>query len=345
MSLDPFVFQLVGAATFAIQTISEHPLAFPLYDASRWQWYHAALWTIVILAALEALARITNLCGATCVRQRIMESGKGLAELSVTDHAFIAFNKLTTVLFTYHMLRYSWHAPFVTWRVHDLNLGSTLGALAALYLSFDLTYSLFHRALHHRSIYAYIHKHHHRQVVPSRGNTDAVNVHPFEFAVGEYNHLVVLHAVGTAGHVLVGAHIHAATVLVFVLLGGILASLNHTRLDARFPIPALDFIYQVKYHDVHHFFPPCNYGQYTMFWDWVMGTFRAHPEDVKHLPNNVWKIAQADAPAAQEGSDKRAQAETVVEKQEATAPVSATKRRGSDAGGSPKRKQVKKQQA
>lgn len=34
--------------------------------------------------------------------------------------------------------------------------------------------------LHHPSLYAYIHKHHHRSVYPFRGNVDARNEHPIE---------------------------------------------------------------------------------------------------------------------------------------------------------------------
>jgi hypothetical protein len=47
-------------------------------------------------------------------------------------------------------------------------------------------------------VYRLVHKHHHRQHAPSRGNTDAVNVHPFEFVVGEYLHLAAVLLVGTA---------------------------------------------------------------------------------------------------------------------------------------------------
>jgi sterol desaturase/sphingolipid hydroxylase (fatty acid hydroxylase superfamily) len=67
-------------------------------------------------------------------------------------------------------------------------------------------------------------------------------------------------------------------VIVFILIGGILASLNHTRYDV-----ILFGIYSVKVHDVHHRIPESNYGQYFMFWDWVMGTYRpyASVENVK----------------------------------------------------------------
>ena len=38
-------------------------------------------------------------------------------------------------------------------------------------------------------------------------------------------------------------------------------------------------IFGVRAHDTHHAIPNSNYGQYIMLWDWVMGTFRAHPQD------------------------------------------------------------------
>lgn len=66
---------------------------------------------------------------------------------------------------------------------------STICAFILLYIVYDFFYTIGHRALHHRSVYKYVHKHHHRQRAPSRGNVDAVNVHPFEFVSGEYNHL------------------------------------------------------------------------------------------------------------------------------------------------------------
>lgn len=75
-------------------------------------------------------------------------------------------------------------------------------------------------------------QHHHRQKAPSRGNLDAINVHPFEFAVGEYLHLLPIYLVPC----------HAYAVVFFVLAGGVLASLNHTRLDISLPLG----IYSVK---------------------------------------------------------------------------------------------------
>ena len=81
--------------------------------------------------------------------------------------------------------------------------------------------------------------------------------------MGEYLHLVTIY--------LFPSHIY--TIVFFILLGGILASLNHTRFDINIP-----YLYSVKVHDVHHRLPESNYGQYTMFWDRLFGTYRDYNE-------------------------------------------------------------------
>lgn len=55
----------------------------------------------------------------------------------------------------------------------------------------------------------------------------------------EYNHLLAIHLVAQI------LPVHALTVLVFIVLGGFLASLNHTRFDIKAP-GVLDFLYQVR---------------------------------------------------------------------------------------------------
>jgi sterol desaturase/sphingolipid hydroxylase (fatty acid hydroxylase superfamily) len=119
-------------------------------------------------------------------------------------------------------------------------------------------------------VYRLVHKHHHRQHAPSRGNTDAINVHPFEFVVGEYIHLLSLLI---CGHLLRDG-VHVGAVMTFIVLGGVAASLNHTRLDVRVPWG----VYEVRAHDVHHRLPKSNYGQYTMAWDRLLGTFRQYSD-------------------------------------------------------------------
>jgi sterol desaturase/sphingolipid hydroxylase (fatty acid hydroxylase superfamily) len=93
-------------------------------------------------------------------------------------------------------------------------------------------------------------------------------VHPFEFITGEYLHLLTIYVV--AKYVM---DIHMLAVIIFISIGGILASLNHTRYDIDL---CWGYLYSVKAHDVHHRLPESNYSQYILFWDWVWGTFRPY---------------------------------------------------------------------
>lgn len=249
--------------------------AFLLYNAKTWRLPHYLGWGLAVLLGLELLAALVFAFGYLRRAPSIPVRGKHLDTLEPLDLGFIAFNKLATTLFSYHLLRFlytSANPGEIVWRVEDLTWRNTLLALPLLYIVYDFFYTLFHRGLHLRRFYKYIHKHHHRQKAPSRGNVDAVNVHPFEFLVGEYNHLFAVYLVS---RFLVP--VHALTVLTFIVLGGFLASLNHTRFDIQTP-GVTSALYQVRFHDIHHWFPESNYGQYIMLWDHVFGSFKPYPD-------------------------------------------------------------------
>ena len=167
------------------------------------------------------------------------------------------------------MLRYALSEPNLLWMPHQLSLTTVLLPLPALFLVFDFFYTSLHWALHIKAIYGFIHKHHHTQKAPSRANEDAINVHPIEYVLGEYNHLWSLFLCCRVFHM----QIHALAILLFLAIGGILAGWNHTRYDIVLSILGYT-IYDSKAHDVHHRIPQSNYGQYTMFWDHVFGTYR-----------------------------------------------------------------------
>lgn len=193
---------------------------------------------------------------------RIPGKGKHYDNLSQLDWAFIHFNWLSTPMFMFHLYRRVWTS--CPWALQDMTLFNTLAALPLLFITYDLIYCLFHRALHIRGLYGLVHKHHHKQNVPTRGNVDAVNVHPFEFLCGEYLHLLCIIIVPC----------HALTVLAFLLVGGVLASLNHTRYDVVVRLPGGIAAYAVRAHDIHHHLNTANYGQYIMLWDSLWGSYR-----------------------------------------------------------------------
>ena len=193
---------------------------------------------------------------------RIPVKGKHLDELSTLDKTFIWTNKSVTAIFVYHLLVVLAECKTVKWRTDELTVANSLGSLVCFYVFYDFFYTLFHKALHIRALYPWIHKHHHRQKAPSRGNLDAINVHPFEFSVGEYLHLLTIYVIPC----------HFVAVAIFIIAGGILASLNHTRYDIIVPYG----FYSVRVHDVHHRLPESNYGQYIMLWDHILGSYRPY---------------------------------------------------------------------
>ena len=240
-------------------------------DFQNWAIENWTVGTMVILCGailigLEILSHIVHIIFDNTGSKLIPIKGKHLDKFDFDDHLYIWINKALTVLFVYHLVWVCQKSTTIAWYPEEANLYNTVGSLIVFYIFYDFFYMNFHRILHFRSLYAYIHKHHHKQKAPSRGNLDAINVHPFEFVVGEYLHLLTIY--------FIPCHIYA--VAFFILAGGFLASLNHTRFDI--VIPGL---YSVKVHDVHHRLPESNYGQYIMFWDYLFGSYRSYEQNSK----------------------------------------------------------------
>ncbi|CAM9446850.1 unnamed protein product [Chrysoparadoxa australica] len=235
MSLDwseisPIIFRGAGGA------------AFVLCNAETWTRWHIVAWIFIIVLGLELVSWLVHLFGRVTASRLIDHRGKHLDQLEPLDIAFVVFNKTLTSLFTFQWLCYMRDAPSgttVNWNIESIGVASFALSISALYVVYDFFYTVFHRVLHQRWIYRYVHKHHHRQKAPSRGNTDAVNVHPVEFIGGEYNHLLALHLV--ASYIM---PVHAAAAMIFLVAGGFIASLNHTRYDIRAPF--MPWLYQVS---------------------------------------------------------------------------------------------------
>jgi len=197
-----------------------------------------------------------------------------LDKLDMTDIIFIGINKMSIPPFVYLLLRWCHNNPtIIPYSFSDLTLWNTIVPIPILFVVYDLPYSLAHRFLHLQSVYPLIHKHHHKQKAPSRGNVDAVNVHPLEFHTGEYIHWLSVYLITKAGF-----EVHFLTVAAFLFMGGLMASLNHTRFDVEWSFGGFT-LYDPKVHDVHHRLPRTNYGQYIMLWDKVLGTYRGYREE------------------------------------------------------------------
>jgi sterol desaturase/sphingolipid hydroxylase (fatty acid hydroxylase superfamily) len=236
--------------------------SFSLGVLDTWPIWFSIVYCGIIYLGLEILSHIVHILFGFAAQIPIR--GKHLDEFNATDKLYININKVFTMIFVYHVIYVTYNTPSIEWASNKVTWKNTICSLVGFYVVYDFFYMWFHRILHIRWLYPLIHKHHHRQKAPSRGNLDAINVHPFEYVVGEYLHLLVIWAIPC----------HIYTVAMFILLGGIFASLNHTRHDIRIP----PYIYEVRVHDVHHRKPELNYGQYIMLWDRIFGSYEPYLE-------------------------------------------------------------------
>lgn len=235
----------------------------------------------VILLGLEIVNCTVKFSGRAFNLKRIPVRGKHLDDFETIDILFITLNKIATVPFIYFLVRYMYHEPNALWSHKSVSLKNTLFVIPPFFIVYDFFYTLLHWGLHIQSIYGYIHKHHHRQKAPSRANVDAVNVHPLEFFLGEYNHLL---AIFILCHIF-GMEMHVLVLPIIFLMAAVLAGLNHTRFDSKVEIMGMT-LYDSKWHDVHHRIPQSNYGQYINLWDRIFGTFRMYDSSDRVNPNN-----------------------------------------------------------
>lgn len=270
---------IIGAVLHTAQTLNP-------VDHTSWSWQHYLLFGFAVIFGewlQEFLVPLVGwLSGLDRVEIAIPAGGKMNTRFELIDYVYITLNRLYTPVFVYHVSQFVWLSQTT---VKSLSLESftflnTLVGFIALWIVYDLPYSLFHMAMHHKSVYAYVHKHHHRQVVPWRGTLDGFNIHPLEMLGGSYCYLLSMVVVAKGIHMVTGGAdgLHALTCVLYMAISAVFSGLNHTRYDIRIP-----GIYQTAYHDLHHYAFTYNYGQYLMMYDKLYGTFKPHPLEGKGL--------------------------------------------------------------
>lgn len=202
---------------------------------------------------------------------------KGLAILEWIDLSFLAMNSVIEFTYLSNLAYFAMNSSLVdmTWR--SLSILNTVCAFFLLFVVSDFFYALAHRWMHWTPVYPFIHKHHHRQILPRRGYADAGNEHPIEQVLGLATNWIGVNLVVR----MTGAH--AATIVAYMAVYGVLALLNHTEFELSFNILGMPgFRYSVGAHEMHHRHPKCNMAQSFMWWDKLMGTYREYIPQPKH---------------------------------------------------------------
>ena len=86
----------------------------------------------MLIGSLELLSFLVLLSGRVLGSNLIKSRGRPLDRLTLKDVAFVSFNKLTTTLFTYHLLRFCWLSPRIHWALEEASFVSTVVAGVAL---------------------------------------------------------------------------------------------------------------------------------------------------------------------------------------------------------------------
>jgi sterol desaturase/sphingolipid hydroxylase (fatty acid hydroxylase superfamily) len=228
---------------------------------------YAALTAAKLLLDVIVL-QLVRLSGLPKLPSRKNDKLKGLEALTGTDYTFLAINSTIEFVFSMHFLKLLMNSTLLTRDMQDVGICNTIPALFLMFAVDDFYYTPLHMFMHWRPVYRFVHKHHHRQNLPTRGYFDAGNEHPIEQFVGLGCLWATVHTVPY----LTGLHI--VTLLVHFTLYAAMAMLNHTEVDVNFDF--LGFGYSVRAHEMHHRYYTCNYAQYFMFWDKLLGTYRPY---------------------------------------------------------------------
>lgn len=135
----------------------------------------------------------------------------------------------------------------------------TIGSTLLYFLLVDALAYYAHRALHHKALFRAVHRHHHKFLAPTPFVVTAM--HPLEFLFFQtvtFLPLLVLpmHPAGIAA------------VLLYVFAFNIIDH-SGVRLSSMWPWQGPS-----TYHDDHHVYFHCNFGQHLMLWDRLHGTLR-----------------------------------------------------------------------
>ena len=166
---------------------------------------------------------------------------------------------VTSIVFWLEVQGYS---KLYTGIYRDTSQYGTFLVQAIGYILFtDMTVYWLHRALHHRYMYSFVHKRHHRWKVPTPFAGQSCNVSEAIIMSSPYHIFPFVFPLEKRVYLLMFAMINVWTVLI------------HSG-EFRLPRWTWPYITNSQHHDLHHLEFNYNYGQYFTFWDHVGRSYK-----------------------------------------------------------------------
>jgi sterol desaturase/sphingolipid hydroxylase (fatty acid hydroxylase superfamily) len=196
------------------------------------------------------------------------EDPEGWPSLARKSIAVLIFNSNVMVVAVYSLLDYFELNERHSTSVEDLPTSVTLALTITFFMLVeDFFFYWFHRLLHWRVIYPYIHKIHHTH--SSTVGIAAEYSHPIEFI---FSNMLPT----SAGPAILGPNVHLITVWAWFVIRFAETLDGHCGYEFSWsPFRLIPFSGSAEYHDFHHAANIGNYGSFFSIWDSVFGTNKA----------------------------------------------------------------------
>jgi len=163
------------------------------------------------------------------------------------------YGTATTIL----KIHYGWTKMY--WDVNDYGILWYLLSWPVFFAWVEIFAYAFHRFFHLKFVYKYFHKLHHRFQPPTAHS--AVAFHPFEFACYVFGGQAIFFVLPIHPTVMIAVGLYTAYYLIE----------DHTGIQKTAPWPWQPTTF---FHDDHHRYFHLNFGQHTLFYDYLFGTLR-----------------------------------------------------------------------
>jgi len=192
---------------------------------------------------------------------------EGLATFQARDLIAVSVNQITELIFFQHFALFVGTSPMLDRSLQGFGVVQVVVALVGILLLIvvgDFFYYWTHRWMHLRYVFPVVHRQHHRQILPSRGYFDGINVTPVEEILGLFaGQIAAISIIGSS------LGLHVCTVVVYLTVYGLFNVSNHTTYDLQVP----GLCYSVRAHEMHHRKYVGNYANIIPLWDLLFGTY------------------------------------------------------------------------